>query len=306
MSNNFLKNLNTEQQNPNTLDIDICSTNEILQKINQEDKKVALVVEEQIPSITQLIDAAYESLKKGGRIIYVGAGTSGRLGILDASECPPTYGVSDELVQGIIAGGYPAIFKAQEGAEDSKEKGKEDLIQKKVNKNDMVIGLAASGRTPYVIGALDYANEIGATTGSVCCVLNGEISKVSKYPVEVVTGAEVVTGSTRMKAGTAQKMVLNMISTAVMIKLGKVYKNYMIDVQPTNEKLEYRACSMISNLANVDESEANKLFIESGKSVKLAIIMSITGKTKEEASLALTKTEGHMKKAIDLLNKEEK
>ena len=170
----------------------------------------------------------------------------------------------------------------------------------------MVIGLAASGRTPYVIGALDYANEIGATTGSVCCVLNGEISKVSKYPVEVVTGAEVVTGSTRMKAGTAQKMVLNMISTAVMIKLGKVYKNYMIDVQPTNEKLEYRACSIISNLANVDESEANKLFIESGKSVKLAIIMSITGKTKEEASLALTKTEGHMKKAIDLLNKEEK
>ena len=306
MSNNFLKNLNTEQQNPNTLDIDICSTNEILQKINQEDKKVALVVEEQIPSITQLIDAAYESLKKGGRIIYVGAGTSGRLGILDASECPPTYGVSDELVQGIIAGGYPAIFKAQEGAEDSKEKGKEDLIQKKVNKNDMVIGLAASGRTPYVIGALDYANEIGATTGRVGCVLNGEISKVSKYPVEVVTGAEVVTGSTRMKAGTAQKMVLNMISTAVMIKLGKVYKNYMIDVQPTNEKLEYRACSIISNLANVDESEANKLFIESGKSVKLAIIMSITGKTKEEASLALTKTEGHMKKAIDLLNKEEK
>lgn len=301
MGSNILQGLNTEQQNPNTWNIDTCSTAEILEKINQEDQKIAFVVEKQLPAITKLVDAAYESLKKGGRIIYVGAGTSGRLGILDASECPPTYGVSDEVVQGIIAGGMPAIFKAQEGAEDSKIKGKEDLIEKNLNANDIVIGLAASGRTPYVIGALEYANEIGAATGSVCCVDNGAVSSIAKYPVEVVTGPEVVTGSTRMKAGTAQKMVLNMISTSVMIKIGKVYHNYMVDVQPTNEKLEVRACGIIHSLTEVSEEEAQRLFIESGKNVKIAIVMSIASCGKEEAEKALKETDGHLNKAIQLL-----
>ncbi len=301
MGSNILQGLNTEQQNPNTWNIDTCSTAEILEKINQEDQKIAFVVEKQLPAITKLVDAAYESLKKGGRIIYVGAGTSGRLGILDASECPPTYGVSDEVVQGIIAGGMPAIFKAQEGAEDSKIKGKEDLIEKNLNANDIVIGLAASGRTPYVIGALEYANEIGAATGSVCCVDNGAVSSIAKYPVEVVTGPEVVTGSTRMKAGTAQKMVLNMISTSVMIKIGKVYHNYMVDVQPTNEKLEVRACGIIRSLTEVSEEEAQRLFIESGKNVKIAIVMGIASCGKEEAEKALKETDGHLNKAIQLL-----
>ncbi len=240
-----LGKLNTEQQNPNTLDIDRVSTEEMLAKINAEDSKIAGVVKEEIPSIAKLIDKAYECVKNGGRILYVGAGTSGRLGILDASECPPTYGVSDELVQGVIAGGTPAIFKAQEGAEDSKElavndlkerklsnkdiviglaaspaifkaqEGAEDskelavndLKERKLSNKDIVIGLAASGRTPYVIGALEYANEIGAATGSVSCVDEAQLSKIAKFPVEVVTGAEVVTGSWNMLTKLVQRQV---------------------------------------------------------------------------------------------------
>ena len=272
MIENFAK-LNTEQQNPNTLDIDRIPTEEMLIKINAEDRKVAEVVYQQIPAIAKLIDQTYACVENGGRILYVGAGTSGRLGILDASECPPTYGVSDQLVQGVIAGGTPAIFKAQEGAEDSKELAVEDLKERNLSSADMVIGLAASGRTPYVIGALEYANQIGAQTGSVCCVEHSELAKVAHYPVEVVTGAEVVTGSTRMKAGTAQKMVLNMISTCVMIKMGKVYHNLMVDVQPSNEKLIVRATRMIQQILEVDSQTASDLFEASGRSVKRAIVM---------------------------------
>lgn len=268
-----LGKLNTEQQNPNTLDIDRVSTEKMLAKINAEDSKIAGVVQEEIPSIAKLIDKAYECVKNGGRILYVGAGTSGRLGILDASECPPTYGVSDELVQGVIAGGTPAIFKAQEGAEDSKELAVNDLKERKLSNKDIVIGLAASGRTPYVIGALEFANEIGAATGSVSCVDEAQLSKIAKFPVEVVTGAEVVTGSTRMKAGTAQKMVLNMISTCVMIKMGKVYHNLMVDVQPSNEKLVIRATRMIQQILQVDDKTASELFQASGRNVKRAIVM---------------------------------
>ena len=268
-----LGKLNTEQQNPNTLDIDRISTEEMVTKINAEDSKIALVVQQQIPSIAKLIDKAYESLQKGGRIFYIGAGTSGRLGILDASECPPTYGVSDQLVQGVIAGGVPAIFTAQEGAEDSKELAVNDLKERNLCSNDIVIGLAASGRTPYVIGGLEYANSIGATTGSVTCVENAALSQVAQYPVEVVTGPEVVTGSTRMKAGTAQKMVLNMISTCVMIKSGKVYHNLMVDVQPSNEKLVLRATRMIQQILDVDYDRATELFEQSNRNVKRAIVM---------------------------------
>lgn len=301
MKTDILAKLNTEQQNPNTWDIDICSTQEILEKINNEDQKIANIVRNQLTNITKIVDAAYESIKKGGRVIYAGAGTSGRLGILDASECPPTYGVSAELVQGIIAGGTEAIFKAKEGAEDSKDLGKNDLIAKGLNENDMVIGLAASGRTPYVIGALEYANQIGANTGSICCVEDGEISKYAKNPVEVVTGAEVVTGSTRMKAGTAQKMVLNMISTATMIKCGKVFHNYMVDVQPTNKKLEMRACRIIQTLTQSDEDTAEKLFIESDKNVKIAIVMGLASVDKKVALKALNETNGHITYAVNYL-----
>ena len=302
--NDILAKLNTEQQNPNTVDIDVCSTSDILKKINDEDKKVALVVEKQLPAITALVDAAFASLQKGGRIIYAGAGTSGRLGILDASECPPTYGVSEELIQGIIAGGTEAIFKAKEGAEDSKELAKQDLIERNLGANDMVIGLAASGRTPYVIGALEYAKEIGATTGSVCCVKDAEISAYAEFPVEVVTGPEAVTGSTRMKAGTAQKLVLNMISTATMIKSGKVFHNYMVDVQPTNQKLEVRACHIIETLGKVDGAKAKELFIVADKNVKTAIVMALTNKSRSIVEEILNKTNGHITKSVELLKEE--
>ncbi|MEJ8736199.1 N-acetylmuramic acid 6-phosphate etherase [Erysipelotrichaceae bacterium HCN-30851] len=298
MEDKSLARLNTEQQNPDTVDIDSCSTEEVLIKINNEDQKVAEVVRKQIPAITGLVEVSYEAVKNGGRIIYIGAGTSGRLGILDASECPPTYGVSPDLVQGIIAGGEKAIFTAQEGAEDSFDQCIEDLKKRNLNSKDIVIGLAASGRTPYVIGALKYANSIGAMTGSICCVENAEISKYAKFPVEVVTGPEVVTGSTRMKAGTAEKMVLNMISTTTMIKMGKVFHNYMVDVQPTNIKLEKRACSMIKTILEIDDEEAQKLFIESGKNVKTAIIMSIMNMDKANAQKVLEKADGHISKTI--------
>ena len=303
MSKIQLSNLNTEQQNPNTLDIDTCSTKEILEKINQEDQKVADVVKEQIPAIEKLADQAFLTIKNGGRVIYVGAGTSGRLGILDASECPPTYGVSDELIQGMIAGGIPAIFKAQEGAEDSKEQAVIDLKEKHLTNQDMVIGLAASGRTPYVVSAIEYADSIGARTGSVCCVENGEVTKVSQNPVEVVTGPEVVTGSTRMKAGTAQKLVLNMISTTCMIKMGKVYTNLMVDVQPTNAKLEARACSIIKKITGVDEEKAQELFIASHKSVKTAIVMGLCDVDEKMAKAAIEENEGHLTNTIKSLKK---
>ena len=226
-----LGKLTTESRNQNTLDIDKVSTIEMVRIINEEDKKVALAVEKEIPQIAKAIDGIVERMHKGGRLIYIGAGTSGRLGILDASECPPTYGVSEELVQGIIAGGMEAIFRAQEGAEDSRELAVSDLKSKALNNTDIVVGLAASGRTPYVIGGLEYANSIGALTVSVTCNADSEVSKCSSIAIAPVVGPEVVTGSTRLKSGTAQKLVLNMLSTGSMIKLGKVYGNLMVDVQ---------------------------------------------------------------------------
>ncbi|HAH92636.1 MAG TPA: N-acetylmuramic acid 6-phosphate etherase, partial [Dielma fastidiosa] len=208
-----LDKLMTEQQNPDTMSIDRMNSFEIVKAINNEDKKIALAVEKELASIAELVDACAERLSKGGRILYTGAGTSGRLGILDASECPPTYGVSDQLVQGLIAGGLEAIFKSKENAEDDREAGIEDLKSINLCEKDVVIGLAASGRTPYVAAGLEYANSINAYTGSISCVKNSEIGKIAKTAIDVETGPEVVTGSTRMKAGTAQKMVLNMIST---------------------------------------------------------------------------------------------
>lgn len=220
-----LSSLSTEKNNENSKNIEIQDSYEILKRINDEDKKVAYCVEKQLLDISKLVDEIIKRTTLNTRIIYVGAGTSGRLGVLDASECPPTYGVDFEEVQGIIAGGNEAMFRAKENIEDNENQGKLDLENLKLTKDDVVIGLTASGRTPYVIGAIKYANQVGALTGSITCSKNSELSKLVEFPIEVVVGAEIVTGSTRMKSGTAQKMVLNMISTSVMIKRGKVFRD---------------------------------------------------------------------------------
>ncbi|HBX49387.1 MAG TPA: N-acetylmuramic acid 6-phosphate etherase, partial [Clostridiaceae bacterium] len=236
-----LSQLVTEERNPDTLNLDKLETVDMLKLINNEDKKVAFAVEKSLSDIAKAVDVIAENMKKGGRLFYIGAGTSGRLGIVDASECPPTFGVDAELVQGLIAGGHDAIFKSVEGAEDNDELGKKDLIDKNLKPFDVVCGIAASGRTPYVLGGMRYAKEIGCPTISVTMNPNSEMAKVADYPISVVVGPEVLMGSTRMKAGTAQKMVLNMLSTGAMVKLGKVYSNLMVDVKASNEKLVARA-----------------------------------------------------------------
>lgn len=297
-----LKSLTTESRNQNTLDIDRVSTIEMVKKINDEDKKVAEAVEKELPQIAVAIDEIVERLKKGGRLIYIGAGTSGRLGILDASECPPTYGVSEELVQGVIAGGQEAIFRAQEGAEDSKELAVNDLKKKDITELDVVVGLAASGRTPYVIGGLEYANEIGALTISVTCNANSAVANTAKIAISPVVGPEVVTGSTRLKSGTAQKLVLNMLSTGSMIKLGKVYGNLMVDVQSTNEKLVERAKKIVSEATGVDTDTAAEYLNETKSNVKLAIFMILSKLNLEEAKNKLEKHDGYIAKALNDLD----
>lgn len=235
---------------------------------------------------------------EGGRLIYIGAGTSGRLGVLDASECPPTYGVDPSLVQGLIAGGKKALVSAIEDAEDSIDFAVNDLKNIQLNSQDVVCGIAASGRTPYVIGGLDYAREIGCQTISICCVTDGEISQHANYPIEVIVGPEVITGSTRMKAGTAQKLVLNMLSTSVMVKLGKVYGNLMVDVQPTNEKLKIRAISIVHQSIDVSEEIAKELLEECQYNVKLAILKGLTGKNKQECLDALEANKGNISQTV--------
>ena len=297
-----LGKLTTESRNQNTLDIDKVSTIEMLQKINEEDKKVAIAVEKEIPQIANARDRTVERMQNGGRLIYIGAGTSGRLGILDASECPPTYGVSEELVQGVIAGGKEAIFRAQEGAEDSKELAVKDLKERNLNENDVVVGIAASGRTPYVIGGLEYANEIGALTVSVTCNKDSEVSKCAKISIAPVVGPEVVTGSTRLKSGTAQKLVLNMLSTGAMIKLGKVYGNLMVDVQTTNKKLVERAKKIVSEATGLNIEESTKVLNETNFDVKLAIFMVLSSLDKNEAKSKLDEAKGYIAKALSLVN----
>lgn len=298
-----LQRLDTEKVNENSKNIDNVSTLEMISIINNEDKKVALSVEKVLPNIAKVIDETYERIKAGGRLIYIGAGTSGRLGILDASECPPTYGVDFELVQGLIAGGKEAIFKAKEGAEDSKELSVKDLKYINLTEKDMVIGLAASGRTPYVIGGLVYANSIGAGTGSISCVKDSEISSVSQFPIEVLVGAEVITGSTRMKSGTAQKMVLNMISTGVMIKLGKVYGNLMIDVRASNAKLVERAKGIIIKCTGVEKDVAEKFMNITGNDVRLSIFMILSGLDKEESIKILKENNNNIRKSLEIIKK---
>jgi N-acetylmuramic acid 6-phosphate etherase len=293
-----LENLTTESRNPNTIDIDKVSTLEMLKKINDEDKKVAEAVEKELPKIAEAINGIVEGMHKGGRLIYIGAGTSGRLGILDASECPPTYGVSEEVVQGIIAGGTEAIFRAKEGAEDSKELAVEDLKLKKLNENDTVVGLAASGRTPYVIGGLNYANEIGALTVSVTCNANSEVSKAARISIAPVVGPEVITGSTRLKSGTAQKLVLNMLSTGVMIKLGKVYGNLMVDVKATNEKLVERSKKIVCEATGADREAVEKILNETDFDVKLSIFMILSKLDKNQAKNILDDKNGYIAEAL--------
>lgn len=265
-----IRNITTEQRNDNTRNIDIASTEDILKMINNEDKFVPIAVEKAIPQITKIVDVVTEAFQNGGRLFYIGAGTSGRLGVLDASECPPTFGVGHDMVIGIIAGGDKALRLAVEGAEDSKQEARQDLQRYQICEKDVVIGIAASGRTPYAVGAVEYANEVGAKTGCITTSVDSEIASVSMYPIEAITGSEPLTGSTRMKSGTAQKLILNMITTSSMIKIGKVYENLMIDVQMSNEKLVSRARHIVMDVTGVDIDTAAQ-YLDKYKSVKHAI-----------------------------------
>ena len=295
--------LDTEKNNQRTMDIDVLSTEKILQKINDEDQLVASIVAKNIPQIAPLVNQIVDRMQQGGRLFYIGAGTSGRLGVLDAAECPPTYGVDPGLVIGLIAGGEKAMFIAQEGAEDSLDLAKKDLTDYQLGDKDTVIGLAASGRTPYVIGGLQFAREIGALTGAISCVQGAEISKFAQYPIEAVTGAEAIMGSTRMKAGTAQKMVLNMISTTTMVKIGKVYQNLMVDVATTTEKLRVRALNIVSEATGIDKENSKKLLEESGYDVKVAIVMGLAGVDALKARKTLSDNELNVSATIKKLLK---
>ncbi|EEL41893.1 N-acetylmuramic acid 6-phosphate etherase [Bacillus cereus Rock3-29] len=295
---NMLENLSTEHRNEKTTNLDEMSIKEVLQSMNEEDRTVALAVEKEIEHIEKVVQTVIKSFEEEGRLIYIGAGTSGRLGILDAVECPPTFGTDDKMVQGFIAGGLKAFTKAVEGAEDREELAEEDLKSIGLNEKDTVIGIAASGRTPYVIGGLKYAHSVGASTASISCNKNAEISKYAKLNVEVETGAEILTGSTRLKAGTAQKLVLNMISTASMIGVGKVYKNLMVDVQSTNEKLVERSKRIIVEATGVSCEVAAEYYEKANRNVKVAIVMVLLQCEYGEALEKLKEAKGFVKKAL--------
>lgn len=294
----MLENLSTEHRNEKTMNLDEMTIKEVLQSMNQEDQTVALAVENEIEVIEKVVQTVIKSFEEEGRLIYIGAGTSGRLGILDAVECPPTFGTDDKMVQGFIAGGLKAFTKAIEGAEDREELAEEDLKSIGLNEKDTVIGIAASGRTPYVIGGLKYANRVGASTASVSCNKNAVISKYAKLNVEVETGAEILTGSTRLKAGTAQKLVLNMISTASMIGVGKIYKNLMVDVQSTNEKLVERSKRIIVEATGVSYEVAAEYYEKAERNVKVAIVMILLQCEYEEALEKLKEAKGFVRKAL--------
>lgn len=266
-----LDKISTEQRNAASEHIDKVSTLDMVTIINNEDKKVPEAVSAILPAIAQAVDLIGEHLNKGGRLFYVGSGTSGRLGVLDAAECPPTYSTAPEMVQGLIAGGEQAMFIAQEGAEDSEQLGREDLQGRKLTGKDVVVGLTASGRTPYVIGALRYAKTLGVATISIACSKEPEVGKIADISLVALVGPEVVTGSTRMKAGTAQKLILNMLSTGAMIKLGKVYSNLMVDVKPTNLKLKERARRIVMTLADCDKETAHRALLAVGGKVRTAV-----------------------------------
>lgn len=299
-----IKRLDTEQRNPRTMHIDELSTRDMLSLINEEDHRVAGAVKKVLPEIAQAVDIVYEKLRSGGRLIYCGAGTSGRLGVLDAVECPPTYGVEPGMVVGLIAGGYGAIVQAVEGAEDRPEWGADDLRKIDFSQNDVLVGIAASGRTPYVIGAMDYARSVGAPVVCVVCCRESEMSRHADVCIAPLPGPEVVTGSSRMKSGTAQKMVLNMISTGAMIKLGKVYGNLMVDVKCSNEKLYRRAVNMVCEATGEDETAAKQVLEACGYSCKTAIVMLLLDMGADEASALLKASDGRIARAVGLRRKE--
>lgn len=294
----MLEKLVTETRNNRTMNLDQMTILNVLQVMNEEDQKVPLAIAAELEQIERAIQLVIRSFKQGGRLIYVGAGTSGRLGILDAVECPPTFGTDFEVVQGLIAGGQEAFVVAVEGAEDNAELAKNDLQAIGLTDKDTVIGIAASGRTPYVIGALQYANSVGASTASLACNKGAEISNFAKVAIEVVPGPEILTGSTRLKAGTAQKLVLNMISTCSMIGVGKVYKNLMVDVQPTNLKLVERSKRIIMQATDVSYEQAADCYEKANKNVKAAIVMILSACEYEEALERLEKNEGFVQHAI--------
>ncbi|ROR31597.1 N-acetylmuramic acid 6-phosphate etherase [Mobilisporobacter senegalensis] len=288
----------TEKRNSDTVNLDNMSSMEIAMVANKEDENVVKAVQTVIPQIADTIDMAAETLDQQGRLIYIGAGTSGRLGVLDASECPPTFGVSEGLVIGIIAGGREALFHAVEGAEDSKTLAEEELKKQELTSRDMVIGLSASGRTPYVFYGLKYAASIGCKTAVIACNKDSIIGKEADIAIEPVTGPEILTGSTRLKAGTAQKMILNMISTGSMVKIGKVYENLMVDLQNTNEKLGVRTENIVMSATGSDRETARQLLKEADGSAKLAITMFILDKPGNEAKDILKSAHGSIRKAI--------
>ncbi|MBS4750051.1 N-acetylmuramic acid 6-phosphate etherase [Carnobacteriaceae bacterium zg-ZUI78] len=289
----------TETRLQESMALDTMSISEITTLINQEDGKVARCVKEALPSINQLIEMVVTVLSNQGRLIYIGAGTSGRLSILDASECVPTFNATCEMIQGIIAGGTSAITQAVEGAEDDTEQAVLDLKAISFCEKDILIGVAASGNTPYVVSALEYAHSIGAKTGAIVCNKHSKMSALADYPVEVFVGSEVLTGSTRMKAGTAQKMILNMISTTAMIKLGKVYQNLMIDVVASNEKLYKRAISIIQEATGCTKIMAEKTFLLANKRTKVAVVMILFSVSSQKAEELLSQYKGFIREIVD-------
>lgn len=293
-----LDQLTSEQRNPNSMTLDQLSSLEIVKLMNQEDQTVALAVQAQLPQIALAIDRIVQAFQQGGRLIYQGAGTSGRLGVLDASECPPTFGVQPTQVVGMIAGGDRAIRQAVENAEDNPEWGKTDLQQLNLAQNDVVVGLAVSGRTPYVLGGLQYAKQVGAFTIAISCNPNSVMAAIADLAITPIVGAEILTGSSRLKAGTAQKMVLNMLSTASMVQIGKCYQNLMVDVQATNQKLRYRAIKIVMQATDCDQETASHYLQLADNQAKLAIMMILGGVDRPQAEQLLQHYQGKLNNAL--------
>ena len=301
MAENLLQTLSTlitEQRNPNSMNVDSLSALEIVQLMNDEDKQVPLAIEKCLPQIAQAVERIVAAFQKGGRLVYIGAGTSGRLGVLDASECPPTFGVSPEMVKGIIAGGERALRHPIEGAEDSKAQAVVDLQTIQFSSKDVLVGIAASGRTPYVIGALEYAKSLGSVTVSIASNPNSAMANIVDIAIDTVVGAEVLTGSSRLKSGTAQKLVLNMLTTASMILMGKCYQNLMVDVQASNEKLKARAIRIVMQATDCDKALAEETLKQADQNAKLAIMMILSGLDRAQAEALLEKHHGKLQLAL--------
>ena len=301
MAENLLQTLSTlitEQRNPNSMHVDSLSALEIVQLMNEEDKQVPLAIEKCLPQIAQAVECIVSAFQQGGRLVYIGAGTSGRLGVLDASECPPTFGVSPEMVKGIIAGGECALRHPIEGAEDSKAQAEVDLQTIQFSSNDVLVGIAASGRTPYVIGALEYAKSLGSVTVSIASNPNSAVANIVDIAIDTVVGPEVLTGSSRLKSGTAQKLVLNMLTTASMILMGKCYQNLMVDVQASNEKLKARAIRIVMQATDCDKALAEETLKQADQNAKLAIMMILSGLDRAQAETLLEKHQGKLQLAL--------